>query len=256
VKMIIVIGLATAGALALLVYYMKNTKCCKSSCSFKQMRPTKIALYNLRYPFSLPSLKYEYNALEPHIDEVTMRLHHTKHHQAYIDNVNKALQEAPEFQQYTLEELLANLDALPTSIRERVRNHGGGHFNHTLFWDLMSPNGGGQPTEPVAKAIEQAFGSYATFKDQFEKAAQSRFGSGWAWLCLTPEKKLVVISTANQDATLGQEYYPILALDVWEHAYYLKYQNKRPDYIGAWWSVVNWQHVDKLYHDGLKTLAS
>ncbi len=237
------------------IAYMRCRKCCApSTATPKTMSPTKITLYGLRYPFTLPPLPYAYNALEPHIDAQTMTLHHTKHHQAYIDNVNKALQEAPEYQKYTLEELIANIDALPTSIRERVRNNGGGHFNHTLFWELMSPQGGGMPTEVVAQAINQSFGSFAAFKEQFEKAAQGRFGSGWEWLCMTPEKKLVIISTANQDAPLAQGYYPILALDVWEHAYYLKYQNKRVDYMSAWWNVVNWKHVEKLYQDALKAI--
>lgn len=245
-------------AIAAIAAYMS---CCRKSCSSseksqpKEMMPTKISLYGLRYPFSLPQLPYAYNALAPHVDEETMTLHHTKHHQTYVDNLNKAIAEAPEFQKYTIEELLANIDALPVSIRERVRNHGGGHFNHTLFWDLMSPTATGTPTELIMTQINQTFGSFKAFQEQFEKAAQSRFGSGWAWLCMTPDKKLVITSTANQDTNLGQGFYPILALDVWEHAYYLKYRNKRPDYIVAWWNVVNWQHVEKLYHDALKTLA-
>lgn len=220
------------------------------------MLPTKISLYGLRFPFTLPPLKYGYDALAPYVDEETMTLHHTKHHQTYIDNLNKALQEAPEYQKYTLEELLANIDALPKSIRDRVRNHGGGHFNHTLFWDLMAPTSNAQPTEIVLEQINKHFGSFKAFQEQFEKAAQTRFGSGWAWLSVNFDKKLVITSTANQDTELGQGLYPILALDVWEHAYYIKYRNKRPEYIVAWWNVVNWQHVEKLFNDALRALSN
>ncbi len=242
-------------AAAALFYLRYRSQCCTPCAAPKSMQPTKITLYGLKYPFTLPALKYDYTALEPHVDAETMQIHHTKHHQAYIDNVNKALQTAPEFQKYTLEELLANIDALPQSIREAVRNNAGGHFNHTLFWEMMIPQGGGKPTEVVAQAINKKFGSFDAFKEEFNKAAATRFGSGWAWLCMTPEKTLVVISTPNQDGPLGQGLYPILALDVWEHAYYLKYRNKRIDYVGAWWNVVNWKHVEKLYQDALKTLA-
>lgn len=240
------------------IAYMRCDKSCKpcpsSSDVKKEMGSTKISLYGLRYPFSLAELPYAYDALEPHLDAQTMTLHHTKHHQTYIDNLNKALKDAPEYQKYTIEELIANIDALPASIREQVRNNGGGHFNHTLFWDLMSPQGGGMPTNAIMQEIERCFESFAAFKEQFENAAKSRFGSGWAWLCLTPEKKLVVISTANQDAPLAQGYFPVLALDVWEHAYYLKYQNKRVDYTSAWWNVVNWKHVETLYKKAVSSI--
>ena len=215
------------------------------------MKPTKLTLLELKYPFSLAPLPYDHKALEPHIDEATMRIHHSKHHQAYIDNANKALEEVPELQKYTLEELLTNLESLPESIRERLRNHAGGHFNHTIFWQMMAPNAQQLPTKSVAAAIDQAFGSFDAFKELFNKAAQSRFGSGWAWLCVNKEQKLVVTSTANQDTPLAAGLYPILGLDVWEHAYYLKYQNKRMDYITAWWSVINWPLVEKLYTNGL-----
>ena len=215
------------------------------------MKPTNLTLLGLTYPFTLAPLPYDHKALEPHIDEATMRIHHSKHHQAYIDNANKALEELPELQKYTLEELLTNLDTLPESVRERLRNHAGGHFNHTLFWQMMTPNAQLLPTEKVATAINQAFGSFDAFKELFNKAAQSRFGSGWAWLCVNKDKKLVVTSTPNQDTPLAVGMFPILGLDVWEHAYYLKYQNKRMDYITAFWSVINWPLVEKLFGDGL-----
>lgn len=249
---LLIIGvLITIGAIAA---YLKCKKCCAPQLpAAKTMQPAKITMLNLRYPFSLPKLPYDYNALEPHVDAETMQIHHTKHHQAYVDNLNKALAEAPEFTKYTIDELMENIDALPASIRERVRNHGGGHFNHTLFWEMMSAQGGGQPSEPLLSEIAKYFGSFQTFKEQFEKAAQSRFGSGWAFLCVMPDKKLTIISTPNQDTPLAQGLYPILALDVWEHAYYLKYRNKRPDYISAWWNVVNWKYVENRYNDGPKT---
>lgn len=241
--------------IAAIVACIRYRRCCTLLPSLKTIKPTKISLYSLRYPFTLPPLKYNYKALEPHVDAETMQLHHSKHHQAYIDNANKALADAPEFQKYTLEELLANLDALPTSIKKRIANHGGGHFNHSFFWDIMSPQGGGRPGEILQHEIDKAFGSFDSFKQQFEKAAQSQFGSGWAWLCITPTKHLTIISTANQDSPLAQGLYPILALDVWEHAYYLKYRNKRPDYISAWWNVVNWKQVETFYQGALKQLA-
>lgn len=258
-KSLLIFGLAAAVFAVCIIFYVRCRKnCCKSECSSvcsTTVKPTKLQFYNLRFPYSLPALKYDYTALEPHVDAETMNIHHTKHHQAYIDTLNKTLQESPEYQKYTIEELLTNLEALPKSIRERVRNHGGGHFNHTLFWDLMSPQSSGQPTELIAHEIKKHFGTFESFREQFEKAAISRFGSGWGWLCLNKDKQLVVISTPNQDTPLAQGLYPILALDVWEHAYYLKYRNKRADYIGAWWNVVNWKHVEKLYHDGVKALS-
>ena len=251
-------SLLTAGA------FFVHMRCCKKSCATSckgvcskvctkpgTINPTKFNLLGLKYPFTLDPLPYDYKALEPHIDEATMRVHHTKHHQAYIDNANKALDEAPELKQYSMEELLTNLDALPQNVRDRITNHVGGHFNHTLFWLMMSPQGG-KPTELVATAIDRAFGSFDACKELFNKAAQSRFGSGWAWLCVDSKGALVVTSTGNQDTPLAQGLYPILGLDVWEHAYYLKYQNKRMDYISAFWEVVNWDYVAKLYSDGLE----
>lgn len=201
---------------------------------------------------SLPALPYSFNALEPHIDARTMEIHHGKHHQAYVNNLNAALEKAPNLQGKSAEELIKDLNAVPEDIRTAVRNNGGGHVNHSAFWLMMGPNGGGEPTGELAAAINDAFGSFANFKDQFSKAAVGRFGSGWAWLVVSGGK-LQVCSTANQDnplmgkAVAGCEGVPILGLDVWEHAYYLNYQNRRPDYIAAWWSVVNWDQVAKNY---------
>ncbi len=201
---------------------------------------------------SLPALPYSFNALEPHIDARTMEIHHGKHHQAYVNNLNAALEKAPHLQGKSAEELIKDLNAVPEDIRTAVRNNGGGHVNHSAFWLMMGPNGGGEPTGELAAAINDAFGSFANFKEQFSKAAVGRFGSGWAWLVVNGGK-LEVCSTANQDnplmgkAVAGCEGTPILGLDVWEHAYYLNYQNRRPDYIAAWWSVVNWGQVTKNY---------
>jgi Fe-Mn family superoxide dismutase len=199
-------------------------------------------------PFSLPPLPYPYDALEPHIDKLTMEIHHTKHHAAYVNNLNKALESAPELAHKSLEELLANNCAIvPEKIRTAVRNHGGGHINHSFFWEIMGPKAGGQPRGKLAEAIAQTFGSFEKFKEKFTEAALGRFGSGWAWLVLTPQKKLEVYSTANQDSPLMEGKIPILGLDVWEHAYYLKYQNRRADYVQAWWNVVNWAAVEKRF---------
>ncbi len=195
----------------------------------------------------LPPLPYAYNALEPYIDQQTMEIHHDRHHAAYVNNLNAALKDYPELQVKSLEELLRNLDTLPEAIRTAVRNNGGGHANHTLFWDVMSPNGGGEPCGELAQAIEKAFGSTAQFNEEFAKAAATRFGSGWAWLVLDQAGNLAILSTANQDTPVSDNKIPILALDVWEHAYYLKYQNKRPDYIAAWWNVVDWEKADARY---------
>lgn len=197
--------------------------------------------------FILPPLPYDYTALEPHVDTLTMQIHHTKHHQAYVDNLNKALENHPELHNKQLYELLSDLNAVPESIRTSVRNNGGGHFNHSLFWLSMSPNGGGKPTGELFEAIVTHFGSFETFKQLFADAAKTRFGSGWAWLCLNPDAELVIVSTANQDSPLSQGLFPILGLDVWEHAYYLQYQNRRPDYIESWWHVVNWEQVAENY---------
>jgi len=195
---------------------------------------------------SVPPLPYPYNALEPHIDEQTMQIHHDKHHAAYVNNLNTALEQAPDLQGKSVEELIANLDSVPEGIRTAVRNNGGGHANHTMFWEIMGPNAGGQPTGALADAINQAFGSLDGFKEQFAKAATTRFGSGWAWL-ISNGGRLEITSTANQDSPLMEGRTPILGLDVWEHAYYLKYQNRRPDYITAWWNVVNWDAVSQRY---------
>ena len=195
--------------------------------------------------FTVPDLPYAYEALEPYIDSQTMHLHHDKHHVAYVTNLNKALESAPDLQNKTVEELLANNCAVvPESIRTAVRNNGGGHVNHTMFWEIMGPNGSGQPSGDVASAITSTFGSFDTFKEKFNAAATTRFGSGWAWL-VKSAKGLEITSTANQDNPLMEGSRPIMGLDVWEHAYYLKYQNRRPEYIGAWWSVVNWSEVAK-----------
>ncbi len=188
----------------------------------------------------LPSLPYAFDALEPHIDAQTMQIHHGKHHQAYINNLNAALEAHPDLQSKSVEDLIKDLNALPEAIRTAVRNNGGGHANHTLFWTLLAPNGGGAPTGKAAEAITGAFGSFDTFKEQFAKAATTRFGSGWAWL-VSSSGKLAIESTANQDSPIMEGKTPLLGLDVWEHAYYLKYQNRRPDYIAAFWNVVNWE---------------
>ncbi len=198
-------------------------------------------------PYELPPLPYDYNALEPHIDEQTMRIHHDKHHAAYINNVNKALEGQTALANLSVEQLLASLDKVPDNIRTVVNNNGGGHANHTLFWQIMSPQGGGEPTGALAHAINTTFGSFAAFKEQFSAAATGRFGSGWAWLVVDSAGKLSIMSTPNQDSPISQGLKPILGLDVWEHAYYLKYQNRRPDYIAAWWNVVNWPKVAELY---------
>jgi Fe-Mn family superoxide dismutase len=199
-------------------------------------------------PFSLPPLPYPYDALEPYIDKLTMEIHHTKHHAGYVNNLNKALESAPELANKSLEELLANNCAIvPEKIRTAVRNHGGGHINHSLFWEIMGPKAGGEPRGKLAEAITHTFGSFKKFKEKFTEAALGRFGSGWAWLVLTPDKKLEVYSTANQDSPLMEGKIPILGLDVWEHAYYLKYQYRRADYVQAWWNVVNWAAVEKRF---------
>lgn len=195
-------------------------------------------------PFALPPLPYDYNALEPIIDTETMHIHHDKHHAAYITNLNKAVAEVPELSNKSIIDLLRDLDSVPEKIRTAVRNNGGGHYNHSLFWKMMKPGGGGEPTGDLAKAIDTAFGSFATFKEDFSKAALGQFGSGWAWLVLVLDGgALKVDPTPNQDTPLSSGKMPLLGIDVWEHAYYLKHQNKRVDYIAAWWDVVNWDFV-------------
>ena len=195
--------------------------------------------------YEVPALPYEYNALEPHIDEATMRVHHDKHHQAYVDKANAAL-EGTEHDGKPVEEVLRALDSLPADKQGPFRNNGGGHFNHSLFWETMSPDGGGEPTGELATAITSAFGSFDAFKEQFEAAGVGRFGSGWAWLVLDGGQ-LKVTSTANQDSPVLEGQVPLLGNDVWEHAYYLQYQNKRPAYLKAWWNVVNWPKVAERY---------
>lgn len=195
----------------------------------------------------LPPLPYAANALEPHIDEQTMNIHHGKHHATYVNNLNAALEAHPDLQSKSVEELISDMDAIPESIRTAVRNNGGGHANHTLFWDVIGPNAGGAPSGELAQAIDSAFGSFDAFKDEFTKAATTRFGSGWAWLIVDGNGQLAVTSTPNQDSPLMEGSTPILGLDVWEHAYYLNYQNRRPDYIAAFWNVVNWDNVAKRF---------
>lgn len=197
--------------------------------------------------FTLPALPYAHDALEPHIDKQTMEIHHGKHHQAYINNANAALEKYPNLQSKTAEELIADLSAVPDDIRGAIRNNAGGHANHSFFWTIMGPNAGGTPKGEVADAINKKFGSFDNFKAEFAKAATTRFGSGWAWLCVDGKGDLVVTSTANQDSPISDKLKPILGLDVWEHAYYLKYQNRRPDYVTAFWSVVNWDRVAEYY---------
>lgn len=195
---------------------------------------------------TLPELPYAYDALEPHIDAMTMEIHHSRHHNTYVTSLNAAL-EGTGLEDVPVEELVANLDRVPEEKRQAVINHGGGHANHSMFWQMMSPNGGGQPQGDVAKAIDAELGGLDAFKEAFKKAALGRFGSGWAWLSVTPEKKLVVENTLNQDSPLMHGNTPVLGLDVWEHAYYLKFQNKRPDYVEAFFNVVNWEDVERRY---------
>lgn len=202
-------------------------------------------------PYTLPALLYDYKALEPHIDAQTMEIHHTKHHQTYVNNLNAAL-EGTEYAEWPIEKLMASHASLNEKLKGPVANNGGGHANHSLFWKVMAPGAGGQPTGSVNEAIEKDVGGFEAFKDAFTKAALSRFGSGWAWLSVTPEKKLLVESTANQDSPLMKGNTPILGLDVWEHAYYLKYQNRRPEYIGAFFNVIDWAEVQKRYEAALQ----
>jgi superoxide dismutase, Fe-Mn family len=197
--------------------------------------------------FALPPLPYDYAALEPHIDARTMEIHHTKHHQAYVNNLNAALEKAPEFQQKSLDDIIANLSKVPDAVRTAVRNNAGGHWNHSMFWLIMSPKGGGDPSGNLGDAVAKSFGDMAKLKEQFNAAASSRFGSGWAWLVADGSGALKIESTPNQDNPAMDGRYPILGLDVWEHAYYLKYQNRRADYISAWWNLVNWPEVAKRY---------
>ena len=196
--------------------------------------------------YLLPELTYNYDALEPHIDAKTMEIHHTLHHQTYVNNINAAIA-GTEFESLAIEEVVRKYEDLPENLKPVVRDHGGGHANHSLFWTVMSPQGGGQPEGPIAEAIEQELGGFEAFKEAFTAAALKRFGSGWAWLSVTPQGRLVVESSLNQDSPLMHQNTPVLALDVWEHAYYLKYQNRRPEYIAAFYNVINWQEVNRRY---------
>jgi Fe-Mn family superoxide dismutase len=197
--------------------------------------------------FELPPLPYATNALEPHIDARTMEIHHGKHHNAYVTNLNKALEGHPDLQSKSIEQLLTSLDSIPEAIRGAVRNNGGGHYNHSMFWQIMGPGKGGEPTGDLAAAINSAFGSFAGFKEKFAAAGAGRFGSGWAWLIADKGGAVSITSTPNQDNPISEGKTAILGVDVWEHAYYLNYQNRRPDYIAAWWNVVNWDEVAKRY---------
>ena len=202
-------------------------------------------------PFTLPPLPYAFDALEPYIDKLTMEIHHDRHHGTYVNNLNKALESTPDLAGKTLEELLANNCAIvPENIRTTVRNNGGGHANHSMFWTILAPKAGGEPHGKLAEAIQSNFGGFAPFKEKLTAAAIGRFGSGWAWLVREHSGKLEIISTPNQDSPLMEGKYPVLGLDVWEHAYYLKYQNRRPEYIAAWWNVVNWNEIEKRFTAG------
>lgn len=200
--------------------------------------------------FSLPALPYPPDALEPHIDKMTMEIHHGKHHGAYVNNLNKALESAPDLAGKSIEELLANnLAIVPENIRTAVRNNGGGHANHSMFWTIMAPKSGGKPTGGLSDAISATFGSFDSFKEKFNAAAISRFGSGWAWL-VKDGNKVDILSTANQDSPIMEGKFPVMGLDVWEHAYYLKYQNHRAEYVEAWWNVLNWKEIEKRFTSG------
>jgi len=197
--------------------------------------------------FELPVLTYAFNALEPHIDARTMEIHHDKHHATYVTNLNKALENHTDLQSKNVVDLLVNIQQVPEAVRTAVRNNGGGHHNHTLFWEWIKPGGNNKPTGGLLKELDSVFGNYDTFVEKFSQAGLTRFGSGWAWLVLDASKKLMVYSTANQDSPLMEGYFPLLGLDVWEHAYYLNYQNRRADYIKAFWNIINWDVVDNLY---------
>jgi Fe-Mn family superoxide dismutase len=203
--------------------------------------------------YTLPALPYDYASLEPHIDEQTMRIHHDKHHAGYVNNLNAALEKHPEFDAPAdVDQLLRSLDRVPEDIRTAVRNNGGGHANHTLFWEVMTPGGSGEPTGALADALSQKFGDFGAFKTKFSDAGKTRFGSGWAWLSVSANGELQVTSTPNQDSPSMEGSTPILGCDVWEHAYYLKYQNRRPDYLEAWWNTVNWDEVSRRYQEAKK----
>jgi Fe-Mn family superoxide dismutase len=209
--------------------------------------PVKIFIKIYKIMYTLPPLPYGYDALEPHIDEATMRIHHDKHHQAYLDKLNKALEGNPELMEKPIEALLADLGSVQDEIRTAVQNHGGGYLHHSLFWQMMSPEGGGEPPGKLAEAIRNTFGSFEAFREAFTLAASTVFGSGWAWLVRDAEGKLEIVKTGNQDSPVSQGLTPLIGIDVWEHAYYLKYQNRRPDFISAWWNVVNWKFAEAQF---------
>ena len=198
--------------------------------------------------FTLPDLPYAYDALEPHIDEETMKIHHDKHHKAYMDKLNTALESHPELGNKPIEELLGDLDAVPEDARTAVRNNGGGYYHHSLFWEMMNPEGGGNPEGDIAKAIDETFGNFESFKEQFTNEAATHFASGWTWLVKNGEGNLSILSTPNQDSPISSGLKPLLGIDTWEHAYYLKYQNRRPEFIEAWWNVVNWNAVNNYFN--------
>lgn len=198
--------------------------------------------------FELPPLPYAYDALEPYIDARTMEIHHTKHHGGYVAKTNAALEKNPKLQGKSIEDLLRDLNAIPEDIRTAIRNNGGGHFNHSIFWTIMAPNAGGEPVGNLARALHDTFGGFRQFKEQFSNTAVTHFGSGWAWLAMDARGKLSVFSTLNQDSPISQGFQPIMGLDVWEHAYYLKYQNRRPEYVENWWNVVNWEAIEERYN--------
>jgi superoxide dismutase, Fe-Mn family len=208
---------------------------------------SRIYTFTLEQPFTLPPLPYAYNALEPYIDQETMKLHHDKHHQAYVNELNKAVADYPDLQKMKVEELVKNWKQLPKAIRQTVRNNAGGHLNHTLFWSWMAPGASGKPTGELAKVINESFGSFDAFKTKFAEKAKKVFGSGWVWLCLNQRGKLVITTTKNQNNPSSRGLYPLLGFDVWEHAYYLRYHNERSKYLDAWWHVVNWPEVARLY---------
>jgi superoxide dismutase, Fe-Mn family len=201
--------------------------------------------------FTLPPLPYDYNALEPYIDAETMQFHHDKHHAAYVKNLNAAVNRHPELKVMTAEELIRQIDQVPEDVRIAIRNNGGGHLNHSMFWEIMSPNGGGNPTGPVATAIRQSFGSFEKLKKTFNEAGTKQFGSGWAWVVMQPDGQLAVTATQNQDSPLMEGRVPIVGNDVWEHAYYLKYRNRRDEYLNNWWNVVNWESVNQRFEQAL-----
>jgi superoxide dismutase, Fe-Mn family len=216
--------------------------------SWANSATTSVATTNV---FKLPPLTYDYNALEPHIDAATMKFHHDKHHAAYVKNLNAAVNKYPQLKTKTVEELLKNISKLPKDIQTVVRNNGGGHLNHSMYWQIMGPKGGGMPTGEIATAIKNQFGSFDTFKTQFNEAGTKLFGSGWVWLA-REKGQLKIVTTTNQDNPISQGSYPIMGNDVWEHAYYLNYQNRRPDYLSAWWNVINWTEVNQRFAKSLK----